>query len=98
MPRVINGQTVKGRLTFDKLVATGVFMQNDKSDGSWDGLLFECDDIAVQVHRQTLPNRIATLLEVDGKWYLGSGYHYVNRFGYFLATEDLPDFDVPVGD
>lgn len=85
-------------LTYDVLVDAGYFRKNEftTSNGSFDGLMFETYGAEVAfIHAvaREYPKRVCTLLECDGKMYLASGYHYVNRFGYFVARFDLPAFD-----
>jgi hypothetical protein len=44
------------------------------------------------------PNSIWTLLECDGQWTIVSGWHFVNRIGYFFCSvpfADHEDFEVP---
>ena len=35
--------------------------------------------------------QIWTVIEAEGKMFYVSGYHYVNRFGYILTEELVPD-------
>jgi hypothetical protein len=35
--------------------------------------------------------KLWTIEEVEGKMYYVSGYHYVNRFGYIITEESVPD-------
>ena len=35
--------------------------------------------------------QIWTIIEAEGKMYFVSGYHYVNRFGYLLTEEAVPE-------
>ena len=37
------------------------------------------------------PNRIWTLLDCDGKLIIGSGWHWVNRMGYYITKGVVPD-------
>lgn len=45
-------------------------------------------------------NRIWTILSIDGEEWIVSGWHYVNRFGYFITKHPLADgetIEVPWG-
>jgi len=35
--------------------------------------------------------KVWTIEEVEDKFYFVSGFHYVNRFGYFITEEDVPE-------
>lgn len=86
-------------LSYDALVDTGVFLKNHiigEDSAPFDGLMFETYGDEFVFVKQALaqhPKRIATLLDCDGRTYLASGYHHVNRLGYFVSSEDLPEFD-----
>jgi hypothetical protein len=88
-----------GKLTFDSLVDSGVFVMNHlvpAGECSHDGLMFETygpefDHVAevARVH----PARVATLVEgASGNHCLVRGLAFVDRLGYFVAKEDLPEF------
>ena len=85
-------------LTYDALVETGVFQPNHIAGDAhgFNGLLYETfgEEVAfVSKTAQEHPLRVATVLECDGRLYLASGFHHVNRVGYFVASQDLPQFD-----
>ena len=37
------------------------------------------------------PNKVWTILDCDGKLYYSSGYHFVNRLGYFITEETIEE-------
>lgn len=41
-------------------------------------------DVVTAAHEKD-PRTVWTLLDVDGDLYLGDGFHYVNRMGYFIT-------------
>jgi hypothetical protein len=45
----------------------------------------------VQTIRGRAPARIWTLLEEDGRQWISSSYHYINRIGYFITGVPLRD-------
>lgn len=46
----------------------------------------------VQKHMIEHPNTVWTMVEGDdGKLYILAGYHYVNRFLYFISNEEWED-------
>ena len=82
--------------TYDSLVDSGIFMTNPHENYGFDGLLWETYGID-QAKVFALPeNRVATVMECDGKMYLISGRHWVDRFGYFVGKDVLPSFNVKI--
>ena len=78
-------------LTEDQLMA--LFIPNHLvSNDCWDGKMFETYGVEVQFVKDQPADRIATLLDCDGALYIVSGWHFVNRVGYFIGKEALPDF------
>jgi hypothetical protein len=61
----------------------------DGEDGSWGGCLYEPEDIS---RLGPSPAHTWTLLDCDGQMVIASGWHWVNRMGYFVTrkpwTED----------
>jgi hypothetical protein len=58
------------------------FIVNDQS------IFFEThgEDLkTVQAALEKDPAKVWTVLDVDGELYVGEGYQFVNRFGYFLT-------------
>jgi hypothetical protein len=80
------------------------FYENPE-DCSFDGCLFETYGKEVEyinnIQRmqqncktaEELKSRkqIWTILDCEGKLYITSGYHYVNRYGYMLTEELVPE-------
>lgn len=62
-------------------------------DGSYDGKLFETYGPGEAFVKAQPEGRIATLVEGDeGSIHICHGYHYVNRLGYFVSKDTLPEF------
>lgn len=64
-------------------------------NASYDGYMFETFgkelEYVLSVSRET-PNRVWTLVDADnGKLYICSGYHLVNRMGYFITKKPLDE-------
>jgi len=74
-------------------------------DCSFDGCMFETFGLEVEyinniqrmqqstkrIEELLSRKQIWTILDVDGDLYFASGYHFVNRFGYLLTEELVPD-------
>ena len=86
-------------LSFEALVAVGVFQQNHlvPSDVSaFHGLMYDpfgFQEEFVRTFSFEHPRRIATLIKRGGEPQLSSGFHFVGRVGYFIAKSDLPWFE-----
>ena len=52
---------------------------------NFDGAMFETYGDELEFVKAAGANRVWTLLVVDGKGYITSGMHFVNRMGYFIA-------------
>jgi hypothetical protein len=60
--------------------------------GDGPGCLFETYGPELDFVRQQDPSTIWTLVDGDnGDQYLVSGYHFVNRIGYLISLEPVPD-------
>ncbi|WP_125182837.1 hypothetical protein [Minwuia thermotolerans] len=66
----------------------------------FDGLMFETFGPELAHVRDTPADRVWTLVEGDDDTlYVLSGFHFVNRLGYFIAAQPRPphvDIEVPV--
>jgi len=60
----------------------------DFGDG---GTLFETYGEELEFVRSQDPDRVWTLLECDGELHIVSGFHRVNRLGYFVCEQSIPD-------
>jgi hypothetical protein len=74
-------------MTFDEWENHFKPIKNGIDDGhGFDGCLFETygEELEfIQKCNELNPEYIWTLSEEDGTMWVGSGYHYVNRIGYF---------------
>jgi hypothetical protein len=60
--------------------------------GEGTGCLFETYGEELQFVRSQDPATIWTLIDGDdADQYIVSGYHFVNRIGYFISTTPVPD-------
>lgn len=90
------------KLTFEKWVKQYRPLSNHLvPDAPYDGLMFETygNELEfVRNHMNTDPRKIWTQVEVDDKMYILSGFHYVNRFGYYVTeiTHQGPDVEFRV--
>jgi len=63
-------------------------------NASFDGCMFETFGEELDIVRTTnlhAPRRVWTIVESDGRMYYESGYHIVNRIGYFITEEDYEE-------
>jgi hypothetical protein len=61
-------------------------------DAAWDGFLFETYGPELEYVLSRVPDGVVwTLLDCDGELIVGSGYHFVNRVGYFVTTKAAPE-------
>ncbi len=63
-------------------------------NASWDGCMFETYGEEVEyVHKvnDETPRKVWTILDCDGFFYIGAGYHHVNRHGYLITEEEWTD-------
>ncbi len=67
------------------------------SDAAFDGFMFETYGPEVDHIRKLNSNtdterKIWTIIEVEGNMYYLSGFHFVNRFGYLVTEELVPEY------
>jgi hypothetical protein len=66
-------------------------------NAAWDGLMFETYGPELDTVHSTPTNHVWTYVEGENGTYLVSGYHWVNRIGYFICEEPAaPDIWVRV--
>ena len=69
-------------------------------NASFDGCFFETygkELEYVQKIAQETPKKVWTIIECDGRMYYNSGFHFVNRLGYFITEEEVePDVEYTV--
>jgi hypothetical protein len=57
-------------------------------EGTYMGKMFETYGEELEFVLKILgdsPDKVWTITEDEGHWYLGAGYHYVNRIGYLIT-------------
>lgn len=54
-------------------------------DESWEGCMFETYGKAEEFVRAQPANKIWTLLDCEGRLIITTGWHFVNRLGYFVT-------------
>ena len=59
--------------------------------GDGHGTLFETFDEELAFVQSQEPKRIWTLVDGDDGEYIDSGFHFVNRIGYFITEIAVPD-------
>ncbi len=52
---------------------------------AWEGRMFETYGKALEFVQAQPPNRVWTLLDCDGRLIVVTGFHFVNRLGYFVT-------------
>jgi len=65
-----------------------------RPNASWDGALLETygsEERLVKDVANIAQSRVWTLLETDGVLTISSGYHHVNRQGYFITEKPCPE-------
>jgi hypothetical protein len=62
---------------------------NASFDFGYGGCIFETYGAEYEFVRAQNPRRIWTLIEADGGLYAESGFHFVNRLGYFVSETPL---------
>jgi hypothetical protein len=63
------------------------------------GYMFETYGAELEFVKSQEPNRIWTYGEGDGGSYIWSGYHFVNRLGYFVSTvpfDETKDYQIQI--
>lgn len=88
-------------MTYDNWQDTYQPVTNPFTDSApFDGLMFETFGPELEHIRDTPADSIWTLVEGDeDTLYVLSGFHFVNRLGYFIATKTTPPntlIEVPV--
>lgn len=61
-------------------------------NASFDGCMFETYGPELDfVRTKVSDNSVWTLLDCDGHLVISSGYHFVNRMGYFVTEKPAPE-------
>jgi hypothetical protein len=66
------------------------------SDAAFGGTMYETYGKELEAIKycnsdDSTKRKVWTIEEVEGKFYFVSGWHYVNRFGYLITEEDVPE-------
>jgi hypothetical protein len=86
-------------LTEDEFDEMFELIENHLDDNaSFDGCMFETYGEELEfVREKAKENRVITIVDGDnGNLFYTSGYHLVNRLGYLVTKEPLPDFEFEV--
>jgi rubrerythrin len=82
-------------LTEDEFYEKFTMVKNTiDENASFDGCMFETYGEELELIQKTnhfAPKRVWTIVDCDGRLYYESGYHFVNRLGYFITEEDVPE-------
>lgn len=81
------------KIDFDKFESDFKLKKNkfDK-DAAFDGYMFETygEELNfIEKENQKNPQKIWTVLDVDGDLIVVNGYHVVDRFGYFISKKSF---------
>ncbi len=57
------------------------------NEASWDGYMYETYGDELEFVRTQPDTHVWTFLQADDKHYVVSGYHLVNRLGYFVTEK-----------
>jgi len=74
-------------------------LKNPHGDHGWDATLWETYGVELNFVRNQQPNRVWTLMNDDeGNLVIVTGFHFVNRVGYFVteipwAEDSVVDLD-----
>ena len=82
----------KRELTDDDFDARYEVIQNHiDPNASFSGAFFETYGAEQDFIYSIAPERVWTVVDVDGELWIIAGRHYVNRFGYLVTTKDWSD-------
>jgi len=89
------------KMTFDSWMETYKPVKNHiDTNSACEGLMFETYGPELEFVQQQHPNCVWTYIEEDGELYVVSGFHVVDRIGYFVTevalNERCADFKVLV--
>lgn len=62
-------------------------IKNPHGDRGWDGTLWDTHGVELNFVRNQHGNRVWTLMEEDGEMWIATGFHFVNRLGYFVTEK-----------
>ncbi len=85
------------KLTYDDFLEKYKPVENHiDSDAAFDGCMFETYGDELEYIEKTNPKNIWTIIETDNDFSLIAGYHYVNRYGYFITEKQWKDKDLDI--
>lgn len=85
------------KMTEDEFYAQFNCVKNHiDTNASFDGCMFETygaelEHVQGRLKDDVMKRTIWTIIEVEGKFYYVSGYHFVNRFGYLITEEFIKE-------
>ena len=83
----------ENKLTYDEFFDKFIPVHNfHVKDAPFDGHMYETYGTELEHVKRHLDN-VWTIIDSEGQLYVSPGYHFVNRFGYFI-TEKPTDFSV----
>ena len=89
-------------LSYDDFIEQYAPVENHiEPNAPYDGRMFETYGDELAYVQASKPENVWTLLESDGVLTIASGFHFVNRLGYFISNNICPenaDIEVTVSD
>ena len=85
------------KMTEDEFYAQFNCVKNHiDTNASFDGCMFETygeelQHVKGRLDDDVMRRTVWTIIEVEGKFYYVSGFHFVNRFGYLVTEEPVKD-------
>jgi len=80
-------------MDFDDKYTGNPEFKSDTGCSDMDGVMetYGEDLERVIAHNETNPKKVWTILDIDGDLVIVAGYHYVDRFLYFISNEEWED-------
>ncbi|WP_026441562.1 hypothetical protein [Pseudacidobacterium ailaaui] len=85
---------IRQRLTYDSWFSKYQPVQNPFHDYGCNGTLFETTEKELAVVRTADPQRVWTLIDCDGEWFIKAGKYFANRIGYFVSSRPAAPEDM----
>lgn len=62
-------------------------IKNPHGDRGWGSTLWDTHGAELNFVRNQHENKVWTLMEEDGEMFIVTGFHFVNRLGYFVTEK-----------